>query len=156
MILWLCHVTYATWLMMVTRVLGWSKVHDDSAKGPMMVTRPYNTLATITKTCMVYHLRSLQQPQSPQHHHRATHTFLGPLFLPWQHHKDLGCSSHHCNHHYKPLGIFTECLTHSVQRAVAVIQAIVKMLDCSMTTHWAGWFERMSPCRQVRHEMNRG
>ena len=106
----------AMWLMMVTRVLGWSKVHDDSAKGPMMVTNPYNTLATITKTYMVYHLRSLERPQSPQHHHRTTHTFLAPSspsFLPWQHHKDLGCSSHHCSHHYKPLGIFTECLTHS-------------------------------------------
>ena len=40
----------AMWLMVVTRVLGWSKVHDDHAKGPMMVTRPYNTLATIIKT----------------------------------------------------------------------------------------------------------
>ena len=59
------------WLMMVTRVLRWSKVHNDSAKGPMMMTRPYNTLPTIIKNL---HGTIL----GPCNNHRALNTIIGP------------------------------------------------------------------------------
>jgi len=61
----------AMWLMMVTRVLQWSKVHNDSAKGPMMMTRPYNTLPTIIKTLRGTIL-------GPCNNHRALNTIIGP------------------------------------------------------------------------------
>ena len=61
---------------------------------PQKLTRNLRQDIASTRTiCFLRHchLKSLQQPQGPRHHHRTTHTFLEPLlpsFLPWQYHRD--------------------------------------------------------------------